>query len=68
MEDIPKTQEGPLTKLKQKNYQSQGIYIKYIASHSFPLNIKHIHAYAWAILCRCGQPEQSCKTRPSEKW
>ena len=24
-------------------------YIKYMASHSFPLNIKQIHAFAWEI-------------------
>ena len=43
-------------------------YIKYMASHSFPLNIKQICAYAWAILLKSGQPEQFCKIGPSEKW
>ena len=43
-------------------------YIKYMASHRFPLNIKQIRAYAWAILLRSGWPEKFCKTRPFEKW
>ena len=38
-----------------------------MASHSFPLNMKHIHAYIWAILLRSGRSEQFCKTGPSEK-
>ena len=42
-------------------------YIKYMASCSFPLNIKQIHTYAWAILLRSGRPEKFCKTGPSEK-
>ena len=38
-----------------------------MASHRFPLNIKQIRAYAWAILLRSGRPEKFCKTGPSEK-
>ena len=59
---------GRPTYLTETEESSLTGYIKYIASHSFPLNIKQIHAYAWAILLRRGQPEQSYKTRPSEKW
>ena len=43
-------------------------YIKYMASHRFPLNIKQICAYTWAILLISGQPEKFCKAGPSEKW
>ena len=43
-------------------------YIKYMARHSFPLNIKQIRAYAWAIFIKSGRPEQFCKIEPSEKW
>ena len=43
-------------------------YIKYMKSHRFPLNIKQMHAYAWAILLVHCRPEQFCKTGPSEKW
>ena len=39
-----------------------------MASHRFPLDIKQIRAYAWAILFRSGQPEKFCKPGPSEKW
>ena len=39
-----------------------------MASHRFPLNIKQIRAYTWAILLRSGRPEKFCKTGPSEKW
>ena len=38
-----------------------------MASHSFPLNMKQIHAYIWAILLRSGRSGQFCETGPSEK-
>ena len=38
-----------------------------MTSHSFPLNMKQIHAYIWAILLRSGRSEQLWKTGPSEK-
>ena len=39
-----------------------------MTSHRFPLNIKQIRAYGWAILLSSGRPEKFCKTGSSEKW
>ena len=63
----PKNIGGP-TYLTETEELPLIAYIKYMASHSFPLNIKQMHAYTWAILLISGWSEQFCKTGPSEKW
>ena len=63
----PKNIGGP-TYLTETEELSLIAYIKYMASHSFLMNIKQMHAYTWAILLISGWSEQFCKTGPSEKW
>ena len=58
---------GKPTYLTEAEESSLIGYIEYMASHRFPLNIKQICAYAWAVLFRSGWPENFCKTGPSEK-
>ena len=45
---------GHPTKLAPKEESSLKNYIFYMASHAFPLNIKQIKGFAWAILIRSG--------------
>ena len=49
---------GHHTKLTPKEESSLKNYIFYIASHAFPLNIKQIKGFAWAILIRSGHEKQ----------
>ena len=39
-----------------------------MASHSFPLNIRQIKGFAWAILIRSGHEKQFKEGGPAEKW
>ena len=39
-----------------------------MASHAFPLNIKQIKGFAWAILIRSGCEKQFKEGGPREKW
>ena len=39
-----------------------------MASHAFPLNIKQIKGFAWALLIRSGREKQFKERGPTEKW
>ena len=59
---------GHPTVLTQKEEKARFSYIEYMAKQRFPLNIKQIKDFAWAIALKRERKKQFPKTGPSEKW
>ena len=59
---------GHPTILTPEEESSLKNYIFYMASHAFPLNIKQIKGFAWALLIRSGREKQFKERGPTEKW
>ena len=54
--------------LTQKEEKALISYIEYMAKQRFPLNIKQIKGFAWAIALKSERKKQFSKTGSSEEW